>query len=150
MQKVSKVLIVLFLSRSVGSAWSGDWVHWRGPHQDGSADEKNLPDQWTQQGENLLWSAPYGARIAPLVMDGQVYIINRAGDSDSELQERVMALNFDTGKMVWEHRFNVFHCDIVAQRLGLAKLAVDSKTGTLYAHGVQGLLMCFDKTVKLL
>lgn len=138
-------LICLCLPLTAGT---DQWVHWRGPEQKGTAHAENLPEKWSQDGENLLWHAPYGSRMAPLVMNGHVYLINLAGEGETA-QERVMALDLNTGKVVWEHRFNVFLTDIVAHRVGNAVLAGDPETGYIYAQGVQGLFYCFDKNGKV-
>jgi outer membrane protein assembly factor BamB len=136
------ILSLVWMTAATGFAASSG--HWRGSGQDGDFRSGALPDRWSPVGENLLWTAPFGSRSSPLVMDGRVFLINRAGKGE-RLQERVMALDFETGKMVWEHRFNVFLTDIVAHRVGWANLAGDPETGYIYAHGVQGLFFCFDR-----
>ena len=35
-----------------------DWPYWRGPEMNGISREKNLPDSWSPDGENLIWSKP--------------------------------------------------------------------------------------------
>src|SRR5262245_28876327 len=127
---------------------AADWWHWRGPWQNGASPEKNLPDKWSPEGENLIWKAPYGCRSTPLVMNGRVYIINNCGEKET-IQERVMCLDANTGKVLGEHKFNVFNSDIVTVRLGWTDLAGDPKTGYVYAHGTQGFLNCYDKDLKL-
>lgn len=126
-----------------------DWPYWRGVEQNGTSDETNLPSTWSKEGENLLWHAPVGCRSTPLVLNDRVYMITRVGDGETR-QERVVALDLDTGRVVWEHRFNVFLTDVVYHRLGWANLAADPTTGYIYAHGVQGLMFCFDKDGKIL
>src|SRR3954469_25184164 len=84
----------------------GDWPEARGPHRDGRSDEKGLIDKWALNGQNFLWRAPYGGRSAPGVMGNRVYVQNPAGLGEA-MQERVMALDADTGHVVWEYRFNV-------------------------------------------
>jgi outer membrane protein assembly factor BamB len=81
-------------------------------------------------------------------MNGRVYIIGDAGQGSNE-QERVVCFDADSGKPLWEHRFNVFLTDIVSSRVGWTNLAGDTETGNVYAHGVQGLLFCFDKDGKV-
>jgi outer membrane protein assembly factor BamB len=61
-----------------------------------------------------------------------------------------MCFDADSGKVLWEHKFNVFFTDIVSDRLGWTHLCGDPETGNVYAHGVQGLLFCFDKDGKVL
>ena len=130
-------------------AWSGDWVHWRGPQQNGVSPETGLPGTWSKSGENLLWQAPYGCRSAPLVMDNHVYMITGVGEDETR-QARVVALDLDTGRLIWEHRFNTFLTDVVFHRLGWANLAGDPSTGYVYAHGVGGMFFCFDRNGKVI
>jgi outer membrane protein assembly factor BamB len=130
----------------VSSSSAHDWVSWRGPEQNGVSREKDLPDRWDPKGgpnSNLIWKKPFGGRSAPVVMNGKVYIINKAGEGQNE-QERVMCFNADTGEVIWQSRFNVFFTDIVSARLGWTNLAGDPETGNIYAHGVQGLFYCFN------
>jgi outer membrane protein assembly factor BamB len=130
-----------------------DWANWRGPEQTGVSREKNLPDRWSPDANatdsNLVWKAPFGGRSTPLVVNDRVYMINAAGDGINQ-QERVMCFDAGTGKVLWEHKFNVWHTDIVAVRLGWTNLAADPETGNVYAHGTQGLFFCFDKDGKVL
>ncbi|MCC6419862.1 MAG: PQQ-binding-like beta-propeller repeat protein, partial [Gemmataceae bacterium] len=135
------------------NAPAADWSHWRGPFQSGFSPEKDLPAEWSPdpraENNNLIWKAPYGCRSTPLVMSGRVYFINNVGKEITE-QERVMCLDADTGKLIWEHKFNVWHTDIVSVRLGWTNLAGDPKTGNVYAHGTQGMLFCFNRDGKVL
>ena len=57
----------------------GDWPSWRGPEQNGVSRETGLPGTWSPFGEkkNLLWSAPYGARSAPVILGDRLYLLNR-------------------------------------------------------------------------
>jgi hypothetical protein len=84
-----------------------DWPDWRGPARDGVSNEKNLPVKWSPGGENLAWVAPYGARSAPVVHNNRVYLFNTVGKG-ATLQERLMCFDADSGKVVWQARFNVF------------------------------------------
>jgi outer membrane protein assembly factor BamB len=129
-----------------------DWAQWRGPEHNGVSREKDLPEKWSTkggEGSNLVWRAPVGGRTTPIVMNGHVYVITPVG-SGVNTQERVVCLDDKDGKIVWEHKFNVFHTDIVEARVGWTNVAADPETGNVYAHGVQGLLICFDgKTGKV-
>src|SRR6185295_420270 len=105
----------------------GDWPEARGPNRDGISQETGLVDKWTLNGQNLLWRAPYGGRSAPIVMGNRIYVQNPAGRG-AAMQERVMALDTDTGKVVWEYRFNVFQSDVPPHRVGWASPAADPET----------------------
>jgi hypothetical protein len=126
----------------------GDWPEARGPHRNGVSDEKGLIDKWTLNGQNFLWRAPYGGRSAPIVMGNRVYVQNPSGLGDA-MQERVMALDTDTGKVIWEYRFNVFQSDVPPHRVGWASPAADPETGNIYALGVGGTVVAPNKDGKL-
>jgi outer membrane protein assembly factor BamB len=110
----------------------GDWPELRGPQRDGTSRETGLVDRWSHAGENLLWRAPYGGRSAPIVMGNRVYVQNPSGRGD-RLQERVMALDANTGNVVWEYKFNLFQSDAPSHRIGWASPAADPETGNIYA-----------------
>src|ERR1044072_3617223 len=127
----------------------GDWAEWRGPNRDGISNEKNLPVKWSPTGDNLAWRAPYGGRSAPIVMGDRVYLQNTAGKGETE-QERVMCFNADTGKLLWEHRFNVYLSDVPPHRVGWASPVGDPSTGNIYVFGVGGTLLGLNRDGKVL
>jgi outer membrane protein assembly factor BamB len=144
---MKRSLSLVFLCAAAAMAAADDWSNWRGPEQTGVSRERGLPDSFSPDPEakdsNVLWRAPYGGISTPIIQNGRVYIINKVGEGITQ-QERVMCLEADTGKPVWEHKFNVFLTDIVRDRLGWTHLCGDPETGNVYAHGTQGLLVCFD------
>jgi len=97
-----------------------------------------------------VWQQPFGCRSTPLVFKGRVYLIGGVNEGQVNEQERVVCLDANTGKLIWEHRFNVFLTDIVSSRVGWANIALDEETGNIYAHGVQGLFLCFSPDGKVL
>ena len=108
----SYLLLLLLLSTPV---LANDWAEWRGPARDGISLEKGLPVKWSPAGDNLAWKVPYGGRSAPIVMGNRVFLQNTAGKGELE-QERVMCFNADTGKLLWEHRFNIYLSDVPPHR----------------------------------
>ena len=147
MTKLISIFLNLCLAVSVVAA--SDWAEWRGPNRDGISMEKNLPTKWSPTGENLLWRAPYGGRSAPIVVGDHVYLQNSAGTGEN-LQERVMCFNADTGKLLWEHRFNVYLSDVPPHRVGWASPVGDPSTGNVYTLGVGGNLIGFNRDGKVL
>src|SRR3989441_7307243 len=107
-------LACLTLAQQIGSA--GDWPDWRGPDRNGVSREKGLPEKWSLGGQHLAWKAPYGGRSTPVVLGDHLYLQNTAGKGETE-QERILCLNADTGKLLWEYRFNVFQSDVPAHRV---------------------------------
>ncbi len=144
-------LISIFLNLCLAFALisAGDWAEWRGPGRDGISPEKNLPVKWSPTGENLAWKAPYGGRSAPIVMGDRLYLQNSTGKG-ATLQERVMCFNADTGKLLWEHPFNVYLSDVPPHRVGWASPVGDPSTGNVYAFGVGGTLIGFNRDGKVL
>ena len=144
-------LISIFLNLCLGLSLlsASDWAEWRGPARDGISLEKNLPTKWSPAGENLAWKAPYGGRSTPIVMGDRVYLQNTAGKGET-LQERVMSFNADTGKLLWEHRFNIYLSDVPPHRVGWASPVGDPSTGNVYAFGVGGTLIGLNRDGKVL
>lgn len=143
------ISIFLNLSLALSLLSASDWAEWRGPARDGVSTEKNLPVKWSPAGENLAWRAPYGGRSTPIVMGDRVYLQNTAGKGDT-LQERVMSFNADTGKLLWEYRFNIYLSDVPPHRVGWASPVGDPSTGNVYAFSVGGTLMGLNRDGKLL
>ncbi len=137
----------LTLAQQIGSA--GDWPDWRGPDRDGVSREKGLPEKWSLGGQNLAWKAPYGGRSTPVVLGDHLYLQNTAGKGETE-QERILCLNADTGKLIWEYKFNLFQSDVPAHRVGWASPAADPETGDVYVFGVNNLLTALTEDGKKL
>jgi outer membrane protein assembly factor BamB len=127
----------------------GDWPEARGPNRDGVSPETGLVDKWALNGQNFLWRVPYGGRSAPIVMGNRVYVQNPAGRG-AAMQERVMALDADTGKVVWEYKFNIFQSDVPPHRVGWASPAADPDTGNIYALSVGAQVVALSKDGTLL
>lgn len=142
--KMCTFLALLFSSSLLGSAaLASDWTHWRGPMQNGASPETGLVSTWSLEGENLAWKSEFIGRSTPVITNGRVYVIGRTGKGITE-QEHIACFDADTGKLVWEKKFNVWHSTIPFNRLGWASLGADGETGNIYAHLVSGLLLCFD------
>ncbi len=126
-----------------------DWPEWRGPARTGVSTETALPAKWSPAGENLAWHAPYGGRSAPVVFGDRLYLQNTSA-SGAEQQERVMCFDADTGKLLWEHRYNVFASDVPPHRVAWSSPAVDPVTGNVFAMSGGGLAMSLSRDGKLL
>ena len=142
-------LAVALLAPTVVVLNGNDWPEWRGPARTGVSAEKNLPEKWSPSGENLAWRVPYGGRSAPVVFGDRLYLQNASG-SGATLQERLMCFNADTGKLLWERKYNLFTSDVPAHRIAWASPAVDPATGNVFAFSGNGLLMSYSSEGKLL
>jgi outer membrane protein assembly factor BamB len=110
----------------------GDWPEQRGANRDGVSRETGLIDQWALNGQNFLWRVPGGGRSAPIVMGNRVYV-QRPSGSGTTLQEQVVALDADSGKVIWDYEFNLFQSDVTPHRIAWASPAADPETGNIYA-----------------
>ncbi|HMG36838.1 MAG TPA: PQQ-binding-like beta-propeller repeat protein [Blastocatellia bacterium] len=145
---LSLLLLITFAPADRGASAS-DWPDWRGPARDGTSSEKGLPTRWSPQGENLVWKAPFGGRSSPIVMNGRVYLFNTAGQGES-MQERVLCLDANTGKQIWEHRINVYESDVPPRRIAWAAPAGDPATGNIYVFGACNELTALSGDGKVL
>lgn len=128
-----------------------DWPYWRGPEMNGISREKNLPDSWSPEGENLIWSNPdLGTRSTPIIMNGNLYTIVRHNPGTNKEAEKVVCYDAETGKIKkWENIFNVFLSDVPDTRVGWSSVVGDPSTGNVFALGVCDYLQCIDgKTGK--
>ena len=146
---VALVLAVAICSLVIpsGGVNADEWPAWRGSGQRGFSPEKNLPEKWSQNGDNLLWKKDVGARSAPVAWDGRVYVLHLAGKGVA-WQEEVVCLDGESGKILWRYAFNIFLTDIPSTRVGWSNPCIDPETGNVIVHGVQGVLVCLDKAGK--
>jgi outer membrane protein assembly factor BamB len=135
---------VLLVTIGVGLSAS-DWPAWRGTNHDGISTETGLPERWSPSGENLAWTAPYGARSAPIVVGRRLYLQNTAGRNTNwaqadDIQERLLCIDTDTGKLLWQRTFSLGLSDVPPHRVGWASPAADPDTGNVYVNLVAGQL----------
>jgi outer membrane protein assembly factor BamB len=143
------VLSSAFLLPAAALLSAADWPEWRGPARTGVSAEKGLPSAWSPAGENLAWKAAVGGRSSPVVFGDRLYLQTSSG-SGPTLQERLMAFNADTGKLLWEHKYNLYTSDVPPHRIAWASPAVDPDSGNVFAFSGNGLLMSLSPAGKLL
>ena len=124
-------------SLSIGLVLASDWTDYRGPKRDGTSPDIDLPTSWSLSGENLAWKVPYGGRSAPVIHGNRLYFLQPFGKGQT-LHERLLCLDADTGRIVWEYRMNVFLSDVPPHRIAWSSPAVDPETGNIYVYGVHG------------
>lgn len=128
---------------------AADWTNWRGPNRDGHSPETGLPESWSPDGENLLWKAPYPGRSAPVIRGNRLYALNSAGEAEKR-QERVICLDANTGKEIWDYRYNVYHSDAPPRRIAWSAPVIDPQNGNVYTYGVAGVMTALTEDGKLI
>ncbi|MGE0606753.1 MAG: PQQ-binding-like beta-propeller repeat protein, partial [Pirellulales bacterium] len=122
-----------------------DWPNWRGPEQNGISRETGLPEEWEVDGPTMLWkSTELAGRSSPIIMDGKLYTIVAAEPYTPRQGEKVICADAATGKVLWEHRFNVFNSDVPLERVGWGCCVGDPTTHRVYAMGVCGYFVCLE------
>src|SRR5688572_33115085 len=142
-------LCVSLPAQSPRKVRAGDWPELRGPNRDGISVEKGLISTWKLNGENFIWRVPGGGRSTPIVMGNRVYVQNPTGRGP-QLQERILALDADTGKTVWEYKLSLFQSDVPAHRIAWASPAADPETGNIYALSGGAQVIALSPDGKLL
>ena len=145
----SRAVAVLSLLFAGAAGLSADWPEWRGPSRDGVSQETNLPSRWSPAGENLAWRVPIGGRSSPVAFRNRLYLLTTSGDA-AATQERLVALDAQSGKVLWERRFSVYLSDVPQHRAAWASPAVDPETGNIYAFTVGAQLFCVSPEGKVL
>ncbi len=156
MNKAGLMFSFLMLGIMCSSVNAQDWANWRGPEQNGISRETNLPDSWDlETKENVAWVSDIGGRATPIILDGKVYLNCRThhdfNDPEEKihLQEQVVCWDLETGKVLWQDKFNVFQTDIPAPRVGWAAMCGDKETGNVFVHSVSGLFRCYSPDGKV-
>ena len=143
------LVVLAGLATAAAPARGAEWPAWRGPGQDANSPETGLVSTWSQggenqAGENLVWRVPLTGRSTPIVFDGRACINGRTGEGALR-QERVACYDAKDGRLLWERKFNVYHTAVPENRVGWANLAGDPETGYVYAQGVGGTFLVFDR-----
>jgi outer membrane protein assembly factor BamB len=77
-------------------------------------------------------------------MDGRLYTITRDRPGSVNEGEKVVCADAETGKVLWEHVFNVYLSDVPDTRVGWSSVVGDPETGRVYAQGVSGYFCCLE------
>lgn len=130
-------LTALFVSFGMLSA-QAEWPQFMGPTRDGVSSETGLARAWPEAGPKTLWSCPVGEGYgAPVVRDGEVYILDRVDNK----QDVLRCLAFDTGKELWSFAYDA--PGEVSHNGSRTAPTVDDKY--VYSVGVFGHFYCIDR-----
>jgi outer membrane protein assembly factor BamB len=146
--RLAGIALALGLS-AIASLNASDWPEWRGPGRDGRSTETNLPSKWSPAGESLAWRIPIGSRSSPVAFGNRLYINSPVGDL-TNTQERLVALDAESGKVLWERRFSQYLSDVPQHRASWASPAVDPETGNIYVFTIAAQLICLAPDGKIL
>jgi outer membrane protein assembly factor BamB len=144
MTKIALMYITLFLLIAMAVPYSvvqaENWPTWRGPLQNGVADESGLPTDWSQT-ENVVWRLPLpgAAPSTPVVWDGKIFLTSTDRDS-----EQVLLLAIDVaGEVVWQREIGSGESE-QAEKNNLASPSPSTDGEYVWTFTGDGLLTCFD------
>ena len=128
---IKLILVIVLLSSVVvltSTAGAANWPQWRGPGGTGVSAETNLPGEWSPA-KNIRWKTPVagrghsspvvwgnkiflttaiegdvvpGAKAVTHMDDGKVFLHPDSVGADRKHTFKVICLNADTGKILWE------------------------------------------------
>ena len=127
---LSALLLTALAVTSPGASAAGDtnWPQWRGPDGSGISTERNLPEEWGET-KNVRWKTPLpgkghsspvvwgkrvfvttavegaavpGAKAVEHKIEGQVWKHPDSVGADRKHTLKVIALDRDTGRILWE------------------------------------------------
>jgi len=113
--------LALLAAASVAPAETINWPQFRGANSDGMAEGDTLPDTWSTT-ENVIWKAdtPGWGWSSPVIWGDQIFLTTAVSENERERltvggypggrvkptdvhRWLTYCLDFDTGKVVWEH-----------------------------------------------
>ena len=105
------VLLLLF---APCAAVRGDWRQFRGPTGQGVSDEKNLPVQWSADG-NIAWKVklPGAGASSPIILGKRIYLTCYSGygmdtkkpGEQKDLRRHLLCLDRANGQVIWSKEF---------------------------------------------
>ncbi|MBA3256830.1 MAG: PQQ-binding-like beta-propeller repeat protein [Pyrinomonadaceae bacterium] len=142
-RKAIGAFLSIFLSPFlvVDALSQAEWPQWGGPGRNFISNSKGLAASWPQTGPKQLWSRPLGEGHSAIVVDGNtLYTMYSQGE-----QEAVIALAANTGKTIWEHKYDAPTAGINYE-YGLGPHSTPLLVGDLlYTVGSIGKLHALDK-----
>src|SRR5437762_3936880 len=121
------------------------WLSWRGPNQNGTSLEKDLPDRI--DANKPLWTADLPGQSTPVIANGRLYILGYVGEGP-DLQEVIACLDAEAGKLLWQHGYSDFLSDTIYLRYATSSPTIDPETGDVFMQGTQGILAAFTADGK--
>jgi outer membrane protein assembly factor BamB len=122
------------------------WLSWRGPSQNGTSAERNLPDKVAVK--DALWIADLPGQSTPVIANGKLFIVGYLGEGP-DLQEGLACFDAETGALLWQQLFSDFLSDTIYLRYSTSSPTVDPETGDIFLQGTQGILAAFSPDGRL-
>ena len=134
--------LVFYFCVIVDSTVQADWPQWGGSSRDFKIAGKDFADSWPPSGLLQVWKRPLGDGYSGMaIARGTIITMYRKAN-----HEHVIALETETGKTIWQHRYAAPFLPNTNLQPGPGPHATPLLVGQrVYAVGVTGILNCFDQ-----
>mgnify|MGYP001365069340 CR=1 FL=1 len=109
---LSIMTVSLLVSPAAGaeSKIESQWPAWRGPNLNGLVDGGNPPVEWSET-KNIKWKTaiPGAGHATPILWGDRVYLQSAVETEGGKYQFKVLVLDKETGKVVWEKTVRETH-----------------------------------------
>jgi outer membrane protein assembly factor BamB len=134
-----RLITLVAVCLSVGSACASDWPQWLGPHRDGVSDETGLRTTWDDKGPPQLWEYKCGEGFSgPVVAGDRLILFHRLAD-----KEAVECLDAGTGNSRWKFDYECRYVDDFGKGNGPRCTPLISGK-QVFTLGAEGWLHCID------
>src|SRR5215472_2990965 len=139
-----RIVRAFVLMSLTGVCWAAslEWPQFGGPRGNFTSDATGLAGSWPTSGPKKLWSRTLGEGYSAISVDGKaIYTMYR--DLNDEI---VLAAQADTGKTIWEYRYDAHIRPRMQMENGKGPHSTPLVTENgVYAIGILGNLVCLDK-----
>ncbi len=127
---------------AAGAGRAGNWPQWRGPHLNGTSDERGLPLKWTAA-ENVAWklAVPGLSGSTPIVWNDRVFLNVAEGDDLF-----LWCVDRRAGKQLWKQRFGGGNLKMRKHNMSSPSPVTDGRT--VWSMTGTGVLKAFDFSGK--
>ena len=147
--QVLRLPLAVVMAGFVLTAWvsAEDWPQWRGQDRLAVWGETGIVEKLPEE-LKVTWRAPVRSGFAgPAVADGRVFITDWQQDSESRSMdgtERVIALNEETGEVLWTHEWPTTYRMLMASYAVGPRATPTVDDDRVYVVGATGMLFCLN------
>jgi len=133
------MIFFTFLLTVVRVTIAENWPHWRGPRDDGTSSETNIPVKWSKT-ENVLWRLPLPgpAGATPVVWEDKIFLTSAEGD------DLVLLCVSDKGDILWKRTVGTGNKVVLAGEGNSASPSPSTDGKHVWAFVSTGNLACYD------
>ncbi len=131
-----KLTLAVWLALA-STALAADWPEWRGAGRRGVFEEEGILDRFPAEGLKVRWRVPVGPSFAgPAVANGRVFVMDR------KTNERVLALDEKTGRVLWTREWPANYTGLQGTYATGPRATPTVDGDRVYVLGAMGALLC--------